>query len=161
MMPCWLCSVDAFLLICLWRAETNYSFQKSSLVTTVSQPSLSSSHHAFSPPKETHLLLDIHLLITICFSWFAFVPQFRLFQHCKSFDYKFKWSSSINHKGVASVETLLIFWQATAEGNFESGVFFKVVHLAGVRWLPTLRHRKKTYKENPNQAFKGFSMVIC
>lgn len=43
-----------------------------------SQPfKLSPSHHAISPPlQETHLLLEVYLLITTCFSQFAFVPQY-------------------------------------------------------------------------------------
>lgn len=43
---------------------------------------LLSSRHAISRPlQETHLLLEMYLLMTIYFSWFAFVPQFSPLSH--------------------------------------------------------------------------------
>ena len=42
-----------------------------------SHSSPSSPQHAIFPPlQETHLLLEMYLLMAIYFSWFAFVPQF-------------------------------------------------------------------------------------
>lgn len=81
-------------------------------VTTASHSSLSPSHHASSPPlQESHLLLEIYLLITICFSWFAFVPQF----------------SSLSHSSFSSVclSIQIAKYKDARLVKFESKVFLK------------------------------------
>ncbi len=113
------------LVLTLWRfaaytfmensltcmGKENYSFQYRRWVATGIPSSLSASHHAISASlQETHLLLEMYLLMTIYFSWFAFLPQFSpqvipAFQwlwHAKVFGFQFKWPS-IKHHGVPTV----------------------------------------------------------
>lgn len=68
-------------------------------------------HSANSPTlQETHLLFEIYLLISICFSWFAIVPQFspwvipafQWLRRSKVFGFQFKWPSK-KHHGLPAV----------------------------------------------------------
>lgn len=76
------------------------------------QFNLSPSLHAISPPlQETHLLLEIYLLITICFSRFACVPQYippSTFQHFNCLTCNCK-CPSMKHAVSGNMETWLIF----------------------------------------------------
>lgn len=82
--------------------------------------SMSSSRHVISPPVQgTHLLLRIYLLITIYFSWFAFVPQFTPVSHPsisvtpKLCGFQLKWPRIKHHDESTAClgmeETWLIF----------------------------------------------------
>lgn len=108
----------ALMVCCLYvygkllvLGKASYSFHCRSSVTTGSHSSLSSSHHAiYRLLQETHLLLEIYLLITICFSLFPIVPQFSpwvipAFQwlgHSEVFGFQFKWPC-IKHNSVPTV----------------------------------------------------------